>query len=98
MVQSVCADLEASALKEREKAMLRYVAKVNEAPAAISQGDVDRVKEAGWPESAIFDALTVCAIFNFFNRWIDGSGVTDVPKGFYEGRLRESGEMGYSMG
>ena len=43
---------------------------------------------------ALFDAVSVAAIFNFFNRWIDGTGVSDVPRGFYEGRLAAHGDMG----
>ena len=39
---------------------------------------MDRVKAAGWSEEAIYDAVTVCALFNFYNRWIDGTGVSDM--------------------
>ncbi len=28
---------------------------------------------------AIYDAITVCALFNFYNRWIDASGVHEMP-------------------
>ena len=71
--------------------------KVNDAPARVSQTDVDEVKAAGWSEAAIYDAATVCAIFNFFNRWIDAAGVPDVPDGFYEKRLDAHGDSGYAM-
>jgi alkylhydroperoxidase family enzyme len=70
---------------------------VNDAPATVSQEDVDRVKAAGWPEEAIYDAATVCAIFNFFNRWIDATGVADVPRTLYESRLAQNGDGGYAM-
>ena len=43
---------------------------------ARRQEDVDAVKAAGWSESAIYDAFTVCAAFNFFNRWLDASGIS----------------------
>ncbi len=29
----------------------------------------------GWDDEAIYYAITVCALFNFYNRWIDASGV-----------------------
>ena len=70
---------------------------MNDTPAAVGQADVDAVLAAGWSEGAVCDALTVCAIFNFFNRWIDGAGVPDVPAGFYERRLAEQGDVGYAM-
>jgi hypothetical protein len=30
---------------------------------------------AGWTDEAIYCAITVCALFNFYNRWIDATGV-----------------------
>jgi hypothetical protein len=58
---------------------------------------VEAAREAGWSDHALFDALTVAAIFNFFNRWLDGAGLPDVPQGFYEARLAEHGDLGYKM-
>ena len=54
------------------------------------------MKAAGWSDGEVFDAVTVCALFNFFNRWIDGNGVEDIPKGFYEERLEKFGDRGYA--
>ena len=33
------------------------------------------INAAGWTDEAIYFAITVCALFNFYNRWIDASGV-----------------------
>ena len=96
-MDAVCHDFESAPVSEKEKALLRYVAVVNDTPAATSQGDVDKAKAAGWSDQALFDALTVTGIFNFFNRWLDGAGLPDVPEGFYESRLEQHGDMGYSM-
>lgn len=96
-MDAVCADVESAPVPEADKALYRYVRKVNRTPAACTQADVDAVKAAGWSEAAIFDAVTVCAIFNFFNRWIDGTGVPDVEGGFYEKRLEAQGDTGYAM-
>jgi hypothetical protein len=48
---------------------------VNLSPAKIRQEDLDAVKAAGWSDEAIYDAINVCALFNFYNRWIDANGV-----------------------
>jgi alkylhydroperoxidase family enzyme len=96
-VDAICRDPETAPIPEREKALWRYVAKLNDTPGKVSQPDVDAVKAAGWEERAIYDAVTVCAMFNFFNRWIDGCGVPPPPPGLYEKRLEEKGEMGYAM-
>jgi alkylhydroperoxidase family enzyme len=70
---------------------------VNDRPAAVTRADVERARAHGWTDAALFDAVTVCAVFNFFNRWIDGTGVEDVPAGFYEARLRAHGDVGYAL-
>jgi alkylhydroperoxidase family enzyme len=97
LVDAVLADFESSPLTEKDKVLFRYLAKVNDTPGALSQADVDVVKAAGWSDAAIFDAVTVCAIFNFFNRWIDGTGVPNVPPEFYSQRAPQDGRMGYRM-
>lgn len=96
-MQAVCEDFESAPLSEKEKALFRYVAKVNDTPAQVAQADVDAAKAAGWSDRALFDAATVCAVFNFFNRWIDATGVPDLPPGFYDRRLEAHGDLGYAM-
>jgi hypothetical protein len=44
---------------------------------------VEEVKAAGWSEEALYDAITVCALFNFYNKWIDATGVGDMPAAAY---------------
>jgi hypothetical protein len=51
------------------------VDKVNADSANITHGDLDSAREAGWTDEALYFAITVCALFNFFNRWIDAAGV-----------------------
>jgi hypothetical protein len=74
-VWSVLRDLEASRLDDRHKALFRFVAKVNHDSPRISPADMQPLYDAGWNDDAIFFAITVCALFNFYNRWIDATGV-----------------------
>jgi alkylhydroperoxidase family enzyme len=71
----VLADLESSQLDEQHKALLRFVAKVNQDSPSITQEDMPPLYAAGWSDEAIYYAVTVCALFNFYNRWIDATGV-----------------------
>lgn len=96
-MDAICADFETAPITPAWKAMFRYLARVNDAPASVGQADVDAVKAAGWEEQAIYDAATVCAMFNFFNRWIDATGVQPPPPGLYERRLEQNGDMGYKF-
>jgi len=68
-------DLEGCALPEKEKAMLRFVDKVNLHAASITAGDMQPLYAVGWNDEAIYFAVSVCALFNFYNRWIDATGV-----------------------
>jgi len=71
----VLADLESSALDERHKALFRFVDKVNHDSPRIGPADLDTVRAAGWTDEALYFAITICALFNFYNRWIDATGV-----------------------
>ncbi len=68
-------DLEGSPLGEKEKALFRFVDKVNRQSPQITAADIEPLYAAGWSDEAIYFAITVCAMFNFFNRWIDATGV-----------------------
>lgn len=75
LVWSVLRDLETSALDEKHKALFRFVDKVNRDSPRITAADMQPLYQAGWDDDAIYFAITVCALFNFYNRWIDSSGV-----------------------
>ena len=75
LVWAVLRDLENSPLDEKHKALFRFVNKVNHDSARITADDIQPLHEAGWDDEAIYFAITVCALFNFYNRWIDSSGV-----------------------
>jgi alkylhydroperoxidase family enzyme len=71
----VLRDLETSPLDDKHKALFRFVKKVNEDSPRITPADIAPLHGAGWDDAAIYFAITVCALFNFYNRWIDASGV-----------------------
>ena len=78
LVWSVIDNLETSALPEKEKALLRFVHKVTLAPASITAADTQTLNQIGWDDASIFYAISACALFNFYNRWISASGVHPV--------------------
>ena len=75
MVGSALRDLENCALSAKEKAMLRFVGKVNHQAPSITAEDMQPLYQVGWTDEAIYSAISVCALFNFYNRWIDATGV-----------------------
>ena len=95
LVWGVLHDLESSALNENEKALFRFVAKVNGASPQITPEDMQPLYAAGWNDEAVYFAVTVCALFNFYNRWIDATGVHAMsPEAHREGGKRMA-EHGY---
>jgi uncharacterized peroxidase-related enzyme len=96
LVDAVCRDPATAPISDKEKALFAYVERLNAAPASVTQGHADALKAVGWADDEIYDAVTVCALFNFFNRWIDGTGVPDTPPGFYDARLAQHGDRGYA--
>ncbi len=88
-------DFRTAPISDAEKALFAYVELVNQKPSQIRQPDVDAVKQAGWSDEAIYDAATVCALFSFYNRWIDATGVHDMPASAYELSGERLKEFGY---
>ena len=68
-------DLETSLLGEKEKALFRFVDQVNRESVRITGETMQPLYAAGWDDEAIYFAITVCALFNFYNRWVDAAGV-----------------------
>ena len=56
---------------------------------------MDEAKAAGWSDEALYDALTVCALFNFYNTWIDATGVSDMPAAAYAASGQRLATVGY---
>jgi len=95
LVRSVLQDLESSRLSENEKALFRFVAKVNGESPAITASDIELLHAAGWTDDAIYFAITVCALFNFYNRWIDASGVHALSDEAHREGAKRSAVQGY---
>jgi alkylhydroperoxidase family enzyme len=95
LVQGVIRDLETSALSDKEKMLLRFVDKVNHNSPRITAEDMEPLREAGWNDAAIYYAITVCALFNFYNRWIDASGVHALSEEAHRQGGKRSAAMGY---
>ena len=89
------ADYRTAPIDDRQKALFAFIEKMNDQSNSIRADDIDRLKDAGWSEEAIYDAITVCALFRFYNAWIDATGVHDMPAGAYEMSGRRMAAEGY---
>jgi alkylhydroperoxidase family enzyme len=67
--------LDEAELSEAERALLVYVAKVTEAAYRTTQEDVQTLRDHGWSEPQIAEAVYITAMFAFFNRVADAFGI-----------------------
>ncbi len=75
--------------------MLRFVDKVNHNSPDISPADMIPLYEQGWNDEEIWYAITVCALFNFYNRWIDATGVHPLSDEAHRAGGKRSASTGY---
>jgi alkylhydroperoxidase family enzyme len=95
LVQSVLADLGSSRLDDKHKALFRLVDKVNHGSAAMTAADLDAARGAGWSDEALYFAITACALFNFYNRWVDATGVHALSDEAHRQGGKRSAQSGY---
>ena len=95
LVQAVVEDFESSSLSDTEKVLFRFLDRVNSDSPGIQASDLDTVRAAGWTDEQIYYAITVCALFNFYNRWIDATGVHPLSEEAHREGGKRSAATGY---
>ena len=96
LVDSVLGGVESSRLDEQHKVLFRFIDKVNHESPTITHEDVDVVRAAGWTDEALYFAITACALFNFYNRWIDATGVHALSDEAHREGGKRSAQHGYA--
>ena len=82
-VAALDADLAAAVRREwrsapitaAERVMLEYVEKLTRTPRSVWKDDLDRLREAGFDDTAILQINLITSFFNYVNRVADGLGV-----------------------
>ncbi len=75
LADRLAANYEAAPISDADKVMLRYADKLTNAPAKMTQEDVDALRAAGFTDGAVLDICMVIGYFAFVNRLADGLGV-----------------------
>ena len=97
-MRSVLHDVDTSLLPDNEKALMRFVRKVNGDSVSIGPADIETLHAHGYSDEAIYYAITVCALFNFYNRWIDASGVRPLSEEGHRIGAKRTATYGYTRG
>ena len=68
-------------LEDKTRALLAYAKKLTESPAQLDDGDVQRLRDAGWDDRGIYEVTALVAFFNFSGRMEAASGLPpdEVP-------------------
>jgi alkylhydroperoxidase family enzyme len=69
-------DLAAAPVSPAERLLLALVEKVTRHPYKTTDEDIERLRQAGWTDPQIAEAVYVTALFAFFNRVADAFGIT----------------------
>jgi uncharacterized peroxidase-related enzyme len=95
LVEAVLRDADTAPLVERERLMLRFVRTITLELPQVSEADVASVRDAGWDDEAIYYAITTCALFNFYNRWVSATGVPEMDDRAHREQGRHLAAHGY---
>ena len=95
-MQEVLEDIDSSSLTDAEKLLMHFLDKVNHDSPRITAADMEPLHAAGWTDEQIYYAITVCALFNFYNRWIDATGVCALSEDAHREGGRRSAAGGYA--
>ena len=96
-MKAVVQDYGSAPITDAEKALFAFIEKANAHAHEIRLADVEEAKKAGWSDEALYDAITVCSLFNFYNRWNDANGTRDMSAADYEEQGRRLAKHGYIM-
>ncbi len=73
--EGILTDYRQAKLENKEIALLEFSEKITRHAYNITQNDINMLKELGWSEREILEAVVVAAGFNFINRVVDALGV-----------------------
>ncbi|HET9243455.1 MAG TPA: hypothetical protein VFN99_08415 [Gaiella sp.] len=54
--------------------------KLTKDPGGMTRADADTLREHGWSDVAIHDAIQVISYFNYVNRIAEAVGIEDEPE------------------
>lgn len=92
LISDLLVNVRTAGVSAKMMPVLNYIRKLTLSPTKMTQADADAVYEAGWTERALYDAVQICCLYNFMNRFVEGIGLTPIPDQFeMEGRLIKEG-------
>lgn len=73
--QGIATDWRTAGLAPADAALCAFAVKLTEQPQAMTEADILSLRDAGFGDEAILDAVQVVGYFNYINRVADALGV-----------------------
>ena len=80
LADQIATDHARAGISDRMKRALDYALKLTRSPDAMTEDDVQRLRDAGWTDEDVMDITEVTALFNFSNRMASGLGWEPNPE------------------
>jgi len=96
LFQALLADVETAPVEARMKPILGYARKLTLSPARMTAADAASVYNAGWGDDALYATVLVTALFNFYNRLVEGVGLA-LPEGYAAEAGKRLSTSGYDV-
>ena len=96
LLEQLIDDVEASSVEETMKPLLRLARKLTVTPSRMTRADAEAAYAVGWDDRALHDAVSVCALFNFMNRLVDGLGI-EVDDEYFDLSAERLHQNGYAF-
>ena len=78
------------------KPILHYAKKLTLEPAQVTEGDAAAIYDVGWGDDALYSTVLVTALFNLYNRLVEGVGLT-LPDGYVPEAAKRLSTKGYDV-
>jgi uncharacterized peroxidase-related enzyme len=96
LIKELLHDIETAPVDARMKPILCYARKLTLTPASMTEADACAIYDAGWQDDAFYSTVLVVALFNFYNRLVEGVGLT-LPDGHVPEAAKRLSTKGYDM-
>jgi uncharacterized peroxidase-related enzyme len=96
LIKALLHDIETAPIEARMRPILRYARKLTLTPARMTEADAAAIYDAGWDDDALYSTALVAALFNFYNRLVDGVGLA-LPEGYVAEAAKRLSTKGYDV-
>lgn len=87
-------DVATADIEAEMKPVLAYAQKLTLTPTRVTQADADAIFDAGWNDQAFHHTVSICGLFNYYNRILEGYGIV-MDQSYYDEAGDRLKELGY---